>query len=295
MERNLGRKRHRRGQAAKMVLGGLMAMSWSASSSALMVQIDSLSLYKNNNLLFQDNFDNGLTPAQEPATYAVFGTIPNGSEASGKLTLDSAWGGMTTNASGQVRQSLNVTGLTGLNSANPTSLGRSDLISFVGVFDAVNPLGPLNNGYGVVLREGGPTGAITHSLSLQVAYIASAGESLIRFYDQDFVAGTITVLGETLFTVPVGANQIALELSNEDTLSTSFQAWYSFGSGGVWGPASTFTVTDPMFTTSDFVRAQVQVYSAVPEPSSWALCGIGLLGLARLARAGKKRWSVIPA
>lgn len=280
--------------AGKIMLAGLLAMGWSASSSALMVQIDSLSLYKNKSLLFEDNFDNGLTPAQEPATYTVFGTIPNGSEAGGKLALDSAWGGMTTNALGQTRQTLNVTGLTGLNSANPTSLGRNDLISVVGVFDAVNPVGPFNNGYGVVLREGGPTGVISHSLSLQVGYSPASGQSLIRFFDQNFVTGTLTILAEVPFTLPVGADQIGLELSNEDTLSTSFQAWYSFSTGGVWGPGFTFAVTDPMFTTSDFVRAQVQVYSAVPEPSGWALSGIGLLGLARLARGGKRRRLAIP-
>jgi hypothetical protein len=53
--------------------------------------VDFVELDKNGSLLFQDNFDNGLTPSQEPGVYAVFGNFPAGAEAGGRLTIDSEW------------------------------------------------------------------------------------------------------------------------------------------------------------------------------------------------------------
>lgn len=269
---------------------GLVALAWSTPSAALVVQMDELSLYKNNTLLFQDNFDNDLTPAQEPGTYVVGGTIPNGAEAGGKLTLDSAWGASARGCLGQSRQALGITGRTGTSDADPSSLGRSDLISFSAVFDIVDPVGPLNNGYGLVLRENGPQGR-NRSLSMQVHYLNSDGKSLIRLYEQDFIAGTVNVLWQIPFVVPTGADQIALELSNEDTQSTAFQAFYSFGAGGVFGPGAGAGQAGEMFVTTDYLRPQIQVYSAVPasvpEPSAWALGVIALLGLGRVRRWGQ--------
>ncbi len=270
---------------------GLVALAWSTPSAALVVQMDELSLYKNNTLLFQDNFDNGLTPAQEPGTYVVGGTIPNGAEAGGKLTLDSAWGSIGPNALGQSRQALGITGRTGTSGADPSSLGRSDLISFSAVFDIVDPVGPLNNGYGLVLRENGPQGVLNRSLSLQVQYQNSDGKSAIRLYEQNFITGMVNVLWHVPFVVPTGADQIALELSNEDTQSTAFQAFYAFGAGGVFGPGAGAGQAGEMFVTTDYLRPQIQVYSAVPasvpEPSTWALGVIALLGLGRVRRWGQ--------
>ena len=59
----------------------------------------------------------------------------------------------------------------------------------------------------------------------------------------------------------------------------SFEGSYAFVSNGVSGPGVTFAVAGPMFTMADTVRATVQVYSAVPEPSAWALGSIGMLAL----------------
>lgn len=261
-----------------VAMAGLLALTWSTSSAALVVQADMLELYKNGSLLYRDNFDNGLTPSQEPGIYSVFGSFPAGAEAGGKLTIDSARGGFSTNALGLLRQTVNVVGLTSMNGADPTALGRNDLISFSSVFDLVVPSGPLNNGYGIVLGEAGAGGVLTHSLSLQAQYISSVGQ-VIRLYDQNFLTGTITVLDEVPLVAPSGADQIAFELSNEDTKSTSFEGSYAFISSGVYGPSVTFSVTDPMFTTADVVRARLQVYSAVPEPSAWALGCIAVLAL----------------
>lgn len=268
----------RRGARFGAAMAGLLALTWSTSSAALATKVDFVELDKNGSLLYRDNFDNGLTPSQEPGVYAVFGNFPAGAEAGGRLTIDSEWGGMGTNALGQVRQTLNVTGLTGQNSADPTTLGRNDLISFGGVFDLVVPSGPLNSGYGIVLGERGAGGVLTHSLSLMVQYISSVGP-VIRLFDQNFVTGTITVLDDIPLVVPLGADQIGFELSNEDTKSTSFEGSYAFVSNGVSGPGVTFAVAGPMFTMADTVRATVQVYSAVPEPSAWALGSIGMLAL----------------
>ena len=131
--------------------------------------------------------------------------------------------------------------------------------------------------------ERGAGGVLTHSLSLMVQYISSVGP-VIRLFDQNFVAGTITVLDDIPLVVPLGADQIGFELSNEDTKSTSFEGSYAFVSNGVSGPGVTFAVAGPMFTMADTVRATVQVYSAVPEPSAWALGSIALgMGLVSLS------------
>lgn len=253
-----------------------VALAWSSPSLALVALADSSGLVKNGNVLFEDEFDNGLTPSEE-AHYAVFGAFPAGAESGGKLTIDSRWGRVTPNALGQARQTLNVVGLTGLNSSDPSSLGRSDTFSFFTVFDIVSPTGPLNNGYGIVF--GDATSGSGRSLFLQVQYLSSAGGTVIRLYDQDFINGIITTLDEIPFDVPSGADQIALSLDRTDAGNTNVFGSYAFGSAGTFGNVSTFATPGQLFTTADFVRPRIQVYSAVPEPSSWALSGIALLAL----------------
>lgn len=258
-----------------------IALAWSSPSSALVVQADSVSLMKNGNVLFQDNFDNGLTPSQE-SSYGVSGAFPAGAEAGGKLTIDSRWGVLSQNALGQVRQTLNIVGLTGLNSGDPSSLGKSDTFRLSAVFDIATPVGPLNNGYGIVFGDG--TSGSVHTLSLQVQYLSTVGGTVLRLYDQDFSTGIITTLDEIPFNVPSGADQIALSLDRTDAGSTDISGSYAFGTAGNFGNASTFATPGQLFTAADFVRPRIQVYSAVPEPSSWALSGIALLALGSSVR-----------
>jgi hypothetical protein len=264
------------------------ALSWaavaagmlvSATSHALVVQIDSFIIDKGPDVVFADNFSSagGSTPSQEPGAYSVFGAFPNGAESGGLLTLNTDWGGMTANAVGGARQALIATALTNINPANaPSGLTGAVTIEVAGTFNAVTPTGPLSNGYGVRVVDalfGSPSP--TRIAQLQVAY--TSGQAQIDYSLQDFVAGTITPLGSVAFA-PGGADQIELVIGRRDPASNSFSAFYALGTGGAFGDLISLGGPAAMFVGTDFVRGQFFAATAViPEPGTFTLFGMGAI------------------
>ena len=249
------------------------------SAGAAVFSIDLFGIDKNGVSYFTDGFDNGLTPSQE-SRYSVFGSFQNGAESSGILTLNTAWGGLATNAAGQLRQTLGALYLSPLNSSGLTV---HDKIDVFGLFNLGVPTGPLTNGYGVQVRNS------TNDLyaELDVQYNANFGGDVIRFLAQDFTNGIVTTLGFVpLAPPPVGFDQIALDIFKPDANSPNFYGAYAYCNNGVCNDED-FKVFDTplaMFETTDFVRGRFIAFSAVPEPDAFFVIGLGLAGLVALRR-----------
>jgi hypothetical protein len=262
------------------MIAGIVAVSWSVRGDAIAVQIDQYAIQKNGSSFFTDTFSNNLTPSQEPATYAVFGAYPNGAESGGQLLMNSDFGGLTANALGQARQTLNNTYLSSITSLS-NGLTVNDALDFRGTFSLVTPPGPLTSGYGLQVADYLPGPVTDRLVELDVQYNANFGGDVIRFLLQDFVNGTIVTLGFVALVPPAGADQVMLDISRPNRSNGDFFGAYAFGAGGVFGPLTAFPIPGALFTNTDFVRGRFQAFTAVPEPGTLALFGIAsALGLA---------------
>ena len=252
-------------------------------SQAYPVALDRFSITRNGSLFFDDPFADGLAPPSGPAgasTYGVFGTFPPGAESGGTLTLDFRYGIATTNAQGSAREALLVTRLSNIDPANPSFGFRlGDTLDFTGVFDLVAPSGPLTNGYGLQVMDTPFGQPVDRSVELDVQYNSNFGGQVIRYLQQDFALGTLTTLGFVPLAPPPGADQVALSILRPDIANNQFFGGYAFGTGGTFGPVTTFTAPGELFTQSDFVRGRVLAFTAVPEPVTGALVGLALLAL----------------
>lgn len=245
-----------------------------AAAHAVVASIDVFAIDKNGPNYFTDDFSNGLTPSQE-SRYSVFGAFPNGAESGGVLTLDTAWGGITTNAANQSRQTLGALYLSPLSSSGLTV---HDNIEVFGLFNLVVPTGPLFNGYGLQLRNS------TNDLlaQLNVQYAPEVGAGVIRFLSQDFTNNTITTLGQVALAPTPGANQIALDIVKPDPNSSNVFGAYAYCTNGVCddNDFKTFDTSVALFGSTDYVRGRFFAAAAVPEPAMFSLFGLGLAGLA---------------
>lgn len=259
----------------------LSAVSMCAMPSvgqAVVASIDVFAIDKNGSNYFTDDFSNGLTPSQE-SRYSVFGAFPSGAESGGILTLNSDWGAETTNAANQTRRTLGALYLSPLNSSGLTV---HDTIDVIGLFDLVLPTGPLFSGYGLQVRNS------TNDLlaQLNVQYDPNLGVDVIRFLMQDFTNDTITTLGQIALAPPLGANQIALDIFKPDAESPNFFGAYAYCTSGVCNDDDfkSFEAPVALFGSTDYVRGRFFVATAVPEPATISLVGLGIVGVAAMRR-----------
>lgn len=277
-----------------------MVCSLSATASDLVVNIDEFSVTRNGTLLFTDGFANGAPPPSAPdfiggtapATYGVVGSFPPGSESGGKLILNTANGALTGNAVTEPRRLVAAVLQTSTDSTNFIQGFKSDdTLAFTGIFDLTTPAGPLYAGYGLQVGDF-QLGAVQQLAQLAVQYAPNAGTVRVSYLHQDFVADTITSLGNAAFAPPAGADQIQLTIERPTTTGGFFGS-FAYLSGGVLGASTTFGNAATLFQGEEFVRGRFFAsvglpVTPIPEPETYAmmLAGLGLLGF--IARRRQK-------
>lgn len=266
----------------------ILGFSWSASSHAVVTQIDKFVVNKNGADVFTDDFTNNLTPSQEPGIYFGLGTYPNGAESGGRLTLNSGWGATAPNAVGQPFQVLLSVLQTNVDPANkPAGLTQSSTLAVNGTFDLSIPAGPAVSTYGVRFIDAVIGQPADRLVQMVVQYFPDIGGPAIRYFLQDYENSSITTLGFVPLNPPTGADQIELRISRPNASNNDFFGAYAFGSGGVFEPFVEFQTPGALFTNTEFVRAQFIVAAAVvPEPAMSTLFFLGLAGLAVARRRG---------
>jgi hypothetical protein len=280
----------------------LVAGVWSLASHAVVVSIDQFLVARNGVPFFTDNFSDGVPPPSAPnfagggpASYNVSGTIPGGAEAGGVLQLDSANGALTANAAGVLRRNMRVRLLTNIDPNNlAAGLKIDDTLSLTGIFSLTIPTGEFNPLYAIRFNDAAGAGA-SQILQLEVNHRTQSNETQIRWILQDFVAGTINVLGTAPFAPPVGADQVLLNITRPDTATANFFGSYSYLSAGVVVGGDSFATPGQMFQHVNFVRAEFNAADGfaprqVAEPGTFSLAfGVLLLLASGRARGLRRR------
>lgn len=267
----------------------------SAQAQAGVFQLDTFSVTRNGITIFTDTFSDGTPPPSAPtfndgsaASYTVFGSP--GPESGGLLALNTANGGLTTNAAGDAR--LTIRAALDTNTSNdPALLNRGlkddDTLRLRGLFNLGVPVGPQLNGYGIRFSDRA-AGLVNQVADLLVRFDPVTGKTQITWSLQDFVSGVVTGVGFADLLVPEGADQIQLQIDRPDLATKDFFASWSFLDGGVVTGSGSFATGIGLFNGERFVRAEFLAFSSVPLPGTLWLLGAGLLaglGFARRRQA----------
>jgi hypothetical protein len=267
----------------------------SAQAQAGVFELDTFSVTRNGTTIFTDTFADGTPPPSapafndgSPASYTVFGSA--GPESGGLLTLNTANGGLTTNATGDARRTIRAA-LDTNTSNDPALLNRGlkddDVLRLRGLFNLGVPVGPQLNGYGIRFSDRA-AGLVNQVADLLVRFDPVTGKTQITWSLQDFASGVVTGVGFADLLVPEGADQIQLQIDRPDVTSKDFFASWSFLDGGVVKGSGSFATGIGLFDGERFVRAEFLAFSSVPLPGTVWLLGAGLLaglGFARRRRA----------
>jgi hypothetical protein len=245
--------------------------------------------YEGRPLFYRDSFGDGAVPPAggtfftgAKGTYNVLGSYPANAESAGRLALDSSLGGAFTNASGGSRTLQRSVLLTDVDATTQAGLKRDfHTFSVFGLFDLTIPPVP-RDGYGIVVNDSSPQGR-TESIDLFVRHEEN-GNLVIRFQEQDFLNGVVNTLELDMLEVPVGADQIELQLGRGDLETNALTASYRYwADGAVVSPFVAMTAQADFFTTNGAARAgyfAVEGIGAAPEPNSLVLLLGGVFALA---------------
>ena len=271
----------------KALLLTAIALTFSASANATTVFIDNFTIVKNDIVLFNDTFDNGIPPPDTGGNTQQYGVIggPLGTESGGKLALDASLGEVVEHADTGAMQRQGARVITNIDPAQPTKgLRTDDTFSVTGIFDITNLMN-VREKYGVRLTDGASSNQFPND-GIGISIMRTSISDLnVVFHSYDQTAFIFTDL--ELILLDDSNEQIALTLSRLNPADSIVTASFAYINGGIMGATTTFTATDTLFNGEDFTIAQFIYLTPVPVPAAAWLFGSGLLGLIGIARRKK--------
>lgn len=278
----------------------LLACAGALPASASVLTAWQLNVYRDgtsadwllgNNRLLGDAFDNGdplvgpnFSSTGTPATYLLSGLAPGADaalavrEVGGSLLLNPAYGDVSANAQGGLGSSLRLRLLTNITDANAgLNISRSFSASLRLDLAALPDAGQT---FGLRFSDG----FSDNSDVIELYLAGSANGQNIVMRKQDFVAGTVTVLGSTPLITPAGAGAVVLSLAHGTAGSNVITGSYAFAdaTGALITSFTGFANSATAFNGEDYTRVELRATGPVPvpEPGTWALMagGLGLLG-----------------
>jgi PEP-CTERM motif len=279
----------------------------SSSAHALVAYIDEFRVMRSGSEFFVDTFDDGFAPPSTPAgsfsctaapnCYSLQGTFSNADEVGGKLRLDSANGNNSESAAGTPRISLR---------ARLTS-NRSDDAAEVNAGLKIHRVFSASALYDFVIPEAGAqyqvrltdahlepsdVGNQTDYLALAVRTPTAGGPPIVRLFEQNFFAGTVTEIDSEPLDLGIVADQIRLTLSHPTANSTQVFASWEYLNGGLVVGNGALDTPGEIFGGETWTRAEFHISTPVPEPQTYAmlLAGIGMVAW-RMRHQGRKRRS----
>jgi hypothetical protein len=252
-------------------------------------------------VFYRDSFGDGTPPPStgsffngSTGTYNLIGSFPAGAELGGKLGMDSSLGGAFINAGGASRTLQRAVLPTDINPSSEAGLKQAfHTFSVFGLFDltdlTIPPVG--GDGYGIAVNDGGPLGA-TESIDLLVRREMD-NSLVIRLQEQDFLNSVVNTLELDSLVIPLGADQIELQLQRADLTTGALVASYRFWDDGTaMSPSfTTMSATADFFTNNGWARGvffAVEAVKAVPEPGTLPLLLLGGVGLFAATRQRRR-------
>lgn len=280
----------------------LIAGSLAPPASATVLTAQQFNVYRDgapadwllgNSRLLADSFANNdayvgpnYTGSAQAAAYSLQGLDAGADaalavqESGGALRLDPSYGAVSANAQGGLGTSIRLRLLTNIVDAN-SGLPRTR--SFAGALRlSLADMPDVGQSFG--LRQSDSFSNNNDVIELSVSGGAS-GDSIV-FRKQDFVAGTVTVLGSTTLLAPQGADGLVLSISHSTANTDTIFGSYGFAdaSGVLIGNLTTFANSTTAFDGEAYGRFELRATGPVPEPGSGALLATGLGWLATRLR-----------
>lgn len=264
-----------------------IVLALSTSAHTAVFQLDSLTVVKNGNPMFGDDFGDGNPPPAAPnfgngnaASYFVRGSI---GEADGKMLIDTAGGALSTGSSGiQFRQSLVRLNTNTSNAEENLNRGLKDDDTFevTALFDLVVPQ-PLGEHYSLDLTDFTSTNPSSDLLGLRVQRLNNNSLVIRQYYDPDGGGSQFDSLA--LWGLDTNNDQIAFRFTKPDAASTMIESSWAYVNGGVFSPWVD-GVDQAIFNGERFTRVQVQGRTVVPLPAAALLFAGAIVAVATVGR-----------